>query len=318
MKRPDLPIQPGQAQWSQAQSAEPSVSTQPGKLSKPAKPKVGPKSKKPAKAKSPKSEQTAKPAKTVDPAKAARKEIRANQKRRKSEIRSQRRRFTALSRRRRWMIGSGAAVILVLFVAVFGVAYSPLMAVKTIEVTGANSIDPAQLQSALAGELGTPLPLVNPDDIAKALSAFPVVQSFTTESVPPSTLVVRIVERTPIGSVKSDAGFDLIDSAGVVISTTPEAPAGVPVLEVDDTKSEAFKTLGTMLLALPADLRGRAVSAGATTTDDAWFQLADGPKIIWGDANNTALKLTVVQKLLAVSGDASEINVASPNAPFTR
>lgn len=216
------------------------------------------------------------------------------------------------------MIGGGAAVIGLLFLSVFGVAYSPLMAVKTITVAGTTTIDPAQIQAALAGEIGTPLPLVNPDDIARALAAFPAVQSFSTESVPPSTLIVRIVERTPIGSLNRNRAYDLVDSAGVVLSTTPEAPAGVPVLEVDSTESDAFRTVSSMLLTLPADLRAQAVRAGAESSSDAWFDLASGTHVVWGDANNGVLKLRVLQALLQSAGGSNEINVSAPTSPFVR
>lgn len=313
MKRPELPEparpaaprgEPAAGVTRSAPAAKSDRQTQSAKPAKPAKP---------AKAQKP-----AKQPKVIDPAKAARADIRAARKARRASMRADRRRFTADRRRRRWLVGTVVGAIVLLFAAVFGVAYSPLMAVKTIEVSGTSSIDPATIEVALSGQLGTPLPLVNADDIAAALGAFPAVQSFSLESVPPSTLIVRIIERTPIGSLAADGGYQLVDSAGVVMATTPEPPAGVPVLDVAGTNTDAFHTVGSMLVTLPADLRGRATSAGADGASDAWFQLADGPKVVWGDANDGALKLKVLQALLVSSGGASEINVAAPSAPFTR
>lgn len=216
------------------------------------------------------------------------------------------------------MLLGGAGVIGLLLLAVFGVAYSPLMAVRTITVEGTSTLDPAAIEAALAPQLGTPLPLVNIDQIRTELSAFPAVQSFVTESHPPSTLVVRITERTPIGVLAQNGQFDTVDSAGVVMASGADQPAGLPVLQVPGTDSDAFRTLGSVLLALPADLRGRLSEAGATSTVDAWFQIAGGPKVVWGDASEPVLKLKVLQALLASAGDVSEINVSAPNSPFTR
>lgn len=253
-----------------------------------------------------------------DPARQARADIRAARKRRAAELRAERRRFTAGRRRQRWIWFGSAGVIVALFLVVFGVAYSPLMAVRTISVTGTTTLDVAAVQAALAPQLGTPLPLVNQDQIAKELAVFPAVQSFTTESIPPSTLVVRITERTPIGSLKRNGNYDEVDAAGVVLATAPDPIPGVPVLKVVDTAGAPFQTVSSMMLSLPADLRAQASEAGAKTASDAWFQISGGPKVVWGDANDAALKLKVLQILLATSGDSSEINVSAPNSPFTR
>ncbi|MGV1035205.1 MAG: FtsQ-type POTRA domain-containing protein [Microbacteriaceae bacterium] len=261
---------------------------------------------------------SAKQGKPVDPARQARRDIHTARKRRSAELRAERRRFTAGRRRRRWMVITGVSVIATLFIGVFGVAYSPLMAVRTITVVGTSTLDAAAVQAALAPQLGTPLPLVDTDAIAKELAVFPAVQSFSTESIPPSTLVVRIVERTPIGSFERNGGFDQVDSAGVVIATAAEPFAGVPVLDVPDTAGEAFKTVSSMMLALTPELRAQASEAGATTASDAWFQISGGPQVTWGDASNAVLKLKVLQILLVQSGGSNEINVSAPNSPFTR
>lgn len=348
MKRPDLPAQHAkQAAQAQAdanaaaqaaKSTKPVKVTAPRKARKPAAAEVvddpfvtefgavqdAPESRPDATVTAPKSlglvqsAKSAKPGKQVDPARQARRDIRAARKRRKAELRAERRRFTAGRRRRRWMVITGASVIAALFIGVFGVAYSPLMAVRTITVVGTSTLDAAAVQAALAPQLGTPLPLVDTDAIAKELAVFPAVQSFSTESIPPSTLVVRIVERTPIGSFERNGGFDQVDSAGVVIATAAEPFAGVPILEVPDTAGDAFATVSSMMLALTPELRAQASEAGAKTASDAWFQISGGPRVIWGDANNAALKLKVLQILLVQSGGSSEINVSAPNSPFTR
>lgn len=229
-------------------------------------------------------------------------------------------RFTAEQRRRRRWVISASAIVLGLFVAVFGVAYSPLMAVRTIEVRGLSTLDPETVTGALSSQLGTPLPLVSTRAIADTLSSFPAVASFRTESVPPSTLIVHVVERTPVGFLETPNGFETVDAAGVVLATTPERPAGLPPLDVEgDTSSPTFAALGRVLLALPPDMRASLVSASADSPSSVRFELGGGPEVVWGTASDSPLKLrTLLALMTATGGQVSEIDVSAPTSPVTR
>src|SRR5690606_27842799 len=105
------------------------------------------------------------PGEAADPADAvmddltARDVWRAARARRKA-LRAEIRRFTQRSRRRRivWMAVSGAVLLLV--GGSVAAAYSPLFAVEKITVVGASALDPAEIEAALADQVGTPLALV--------------------------------------------------------------------------------------------------------------------------------------------------------------
>ncbi len=151
---------------------------------------------------------------------------------RRRALRAEVRRFTARQRRRRmtWLAVAASVVLLVL--GTVGAAYSPLFGVERVRVVGTSALSAETVEQALSGQLGRPLPLVDSSEVKAALVAFPLVESYTLEARPPHELVVRIVERTPIGTVKSAAGYTLVDAAGVALSTTPKRPAGHPVLAV--------------------------------------------------------------------------------------
>ena len=171
---------------------------------------------------------------------------------RRRALRREVRRFTVRSRRRRlaWLVGSAA--VLLLIVGSVGAAYSPLFAVEKIEVVGTSTLPAATVEEALAGQLGTPLPLVDASAVKAALVAFPLVESYTLEARPPHDLVVRIVERTPIGVIQTDAGWTLVDAAGVALETSPNPPDGRPILEIaGGTTSGAFESAGLVMRALP-------------------------------------------------------------------
>ncbi len=111
-------------------------------------------------------------------------------------------------------LGAAASVVLLVLVTL-GAAYSPLFALETITVEGAAQLDAGEVEAALGDQRGTPLPLVDESAVKAALVTFPLVESYTLEARPPHELVVRIVERLPIGVIETRAGFTLVDAAGV-------------------------------------------------------------------------------------------------------
>src|SRR5690606_20828371 len=167
---------------------------------------------------------------------------------RRKALRAEIRRFTQRSRRRRivWFGAIGAVVLLI--GGSVAAAYSPLFAVEKITIVGASTLDPLALESALAGQIGTPLALVDDSDVKAALIAFPLIETYALEAKPPHELAVRIVERTPIGVIESDAGFTLVDAAGVTLATTQAQPEGQPVLRVSGgIESDAFESVGLVV-----------------------------------------------------------------------
>lgn len=232
---------------------------------------------------------------------------------RRKALRAEIRRFTQRSRRRRilWLSAIGAALLLV--GGSVAAAYSPLFAVQKISVVGATSLDPAAIETALGDQLGTPLALVDSSKVKAALLAFPLIETYALEARPPHDLTVRIVERTPVGVIRSDAGYTLVDAAGVALSTTSDQPAGQPVIEVTGgVDSAAFRSAGLVVRALPADVRASLTGISATTADDVTLTLASGLTVVWGSADESALKSLVLSKTMANRPDAQSIDVTSP------
>lgn len=225
---------------------------------------------------------------------------------RRRALRAEVRRFTGRQRRRRALwIGVAASLVLLVLVTL-GAAYSPLFAVEQIEVAGTSQLKAADVQRALDGQLGKPLPLVDESAVKAALVRFPLVESYTLEARPPHELVVRIVERTPVGAVQSDAGFTVVDAAGVALSTTSSAPPGQPIITVPSLHSAAFSSLGQVMRALPAAIRVQVTAASATTADDVTLTLgATRTQVVWGSADQSALKALVLEKAMKAKAPSS-------------
>lgn len=231
---------------------------------------------------------------------------------RRKALRAEIRRFTQRSRRRRiiWLSSIGAVILLI--GGSVAAAYSPLFAVEKITVAGATTLDPATIEAALADQLGTPLALVDTSEVKASLLAFPLIETYALEARPPHDLTVSIVERTPIGVIRSDAGYTLVDAAGVALATTSDQPAGQPLVDVEGgIDSAAFESAGLVVRALPADIRAALTGVSATTADDVTLTLSSGLTVVWGSADDSAVKAVVLSTAMAKNPNAASIDVTS-------
>ena len=219
-----------------------------------------------------------------------------------------------------------AGVVLALLGLVGGVALvtlSPLMALTTIVVAGTARLDAAEVETALDSHRGTPLALLDESGIRDDLAQFALIRSYSTEVVPPHTLVVRVVERQPIGAVASGSVWDLVDAAGVVVESSAERPAGIPSLAVDAADPDAlpFRSVAAVLLALPSDLRERVDVISATTRDDVSFSMVGaGHRVIWGSGERSEYKSRVLAAAIGATdqGVAWEYDVSAPDSLVVR
>ena len=241
---------------------------------------------------------------------------------RRKALRAEVRRFTARQRRRRAIWITVGAALLALVLGTLGAAYSPLFAVEKVTVIGAQTLDAAAVEQALSGQIGTPLARVDTSAVKAALVQFPLVESYTLEARPPHELVVRVVERTPIGSVESAAGFTLVDAAGVALSTTADAPAGHPVITVTGgIGSPAFEAIGTVFRSLPSDIRAQVTAMSATTPNDVTLTLGGtGTSVVWGNADDSSKKARDLAAIMTARppGGVSLYDVSSPGAVVVR
>ena len=231
---------------------------------------------------------------------------------RRKALRGEIRRFTQRSRRRRIVWWSTLGVIVLLIGGSAAAAYSPLFAVEKITVVGASALDPAAIEAALDGQVGTPLALVDSSEVKAALLAFPLIETYALEARPPHDLTVRIVERTPVGVIRSDAGYTLVDAAGVALSTTTDQPPGQPLLDIaGGTESSAFESAGLVVRSLPADIRSQLTGVTASSVDDVTLSLSSGLTVVWGSAEESPTKALVLARALGANPAASTIDVSS-------
>ena len=228
------------------------------------------------------------------------------------------RRFTRGSRRRRLALASVLGVV-VLVLGILAVAvFSPILALRTIDVEGVSAIKASTVQAALSSQLGTPLALLNEGKVRSELSSIILIRSYVTEVVPPNTLVVRIIERKAIGVLKVRGSYDEVDPAGVSLGTS-STPAGLPIIEIGSAgvDSAGFAAAIKVLLAMPASVLAEVGSIRATTLDNVSLTLAQGNHtVIWGSAAQSDLKAAALATLLKNSNCSTQpvLNVTAPLA----
>ena len=253
------------------------------------------------------------------PDREARQALRRAARERRRYERGEVRRFTRRARNRRvgWLTAGGVVVLLgaMLLIAV----YSPLLSLRTITIEGTSRIDPAQIQDAVDGQLGTPLALLDFGTITDELGEFPLIRSYVTETIPPDTLVIHVVEREPVAVIKNGESWDLVDPAGIVIQSSAEQPADLPLIDAGEPGGKPFTAAVEVLLELPAKMLKRVQSISATTVDDVTFTLTKtNQKVVWGSSEESDLKATTLNALLKDQKKNKDVdfNVSSPLIPL--
>ena len=142
------------------------------------------------------------------------------------------------------------------------------------------------------------------------------------EARPPHELVVRIVERTPIGLIETRAGYTLVDAAGVALSTTATPSAGTPVLTITGgVDSDAFAAVGQVMRSLPEEIRAQVTGVTASTPDDVTLELGGtNTQVVWGSADDSAVKASNLAKMMAARppADVFSYDVSSPDVVVVR
>lgn len=222
------------------------------------------------------------------------------------------------------MIAVGlTATLVTLLGTVATVTLSPLMALDEVQVLGTERLSAAEVESSLELHLGTPLALLDESGIRDDLAEFRLIRSYSTEIVPPHTLVVRIVEREPVGAIERDGAVELVDAAGVVVESSTERPEGIPVIRVSalDPDEPAFRGVSSVLVALPSAVRSRVDIITATTRDDVSFTMTGaGHEVIWGSDERSAYKARVLEAAIEATdqGVAWVYDVSAPDSLVVR
>lgn len=246
-------------------------------------------------------------------ARAARAAKRARVRRERAEVR----RFTAARRRQLRTALVTAGALAVALAVLVGLVWSPLMSVREVRVEGTERLGAAVVQQALADSMGQPIATVTEEGVAERLQSIPQIESFRVDIVPPSTVIVRIVEREPAAIVPAEGGEAVIDAAGVVLGGVDESTSALPRLEGVEVGTEEFEAVASVLVSVPRSVLEATATIAAATPSDIQLSLHSGQTVLWGGADESQLKADVLAALLETQDPALAVvlDVSAPETP---
>jgi len=211
-----------------------------------------------------------------------------------------------------------SALISVLVVGVGLLLYfTPVMAVRSIVVTGLSVVTEDEVITAAAVKPDTPLLQVDTDAVAERIAAIRRVASARVQREYPSTLRVTIVERVPVAIKDFPDGVHLFDRDGVDFAVAPPPP-GVPFLDVANPgpNDPPTKAALQVLTSLRPEVVAQVGRISAPTVAAITLTLTDGREVVWGTTDRTEEKALTLAALLTQPGRVYD--VSSPDLPTVK
>ncbi len=212
------------------------------------------------------------------------------------------------------MAGIGAVVYLVGFSSVLA------LHAEEVEITGASEVvDTAAVAGVVAAQEGQPLIRLSTGTMAEEVRQVSGVLDAEVTRQWPRGLSVHLTPRTPVATVPEGEEYLVLDAEAVQLDRVDEPREDLPVVEVDVGSDSAARTLQaavSVLGQLPPALFEEVEVAAALSPDQVELTLADGALVVWGSAEESDLKVAVLDTLRQVP--AGVYDVSAPRHPITR
>lgn len=238
-------------------------------------------------------------------------------------------RFTAQARarrRRHWIRAAlGLLAAAALLAAAWAVLFSPLLAVREVEVAGTGRLDPAEVTRTAAVPTGGSLALLDTGAIAARVAELAPVDDVDVQRRLPHSVRIVVTEREPAVVLDSPDGRQLVDDEGVTFAPAGDDGRGLPVVTTpgESLPDDAFVGVRDLLAALPAEIRElvrRVHVEGLPGPVLLTAELRDGRVVVWGRPEQAAFKAQVLTLLFSdrPTRKADAFDVSVPEAPAVR
>ncbi|PJJ56022.1 cell division protein FtsQ [Mumia flava] len=201
-------------------------------------------------------------------------------------------------------------------VAVWVVAGTSVLGVDDVEVDGNRTVDAQVVVDAAEVVTGTPLVRLDTDAIRERVATVPQVASVEVRRRLPGTVVVTVVERTPVAEVTIAGETLLLADDGVVYPPAGRVPGRLPAVEVADRvrdRDAALSEVAAAISAMEESVARRVSEVQVRSRDGITLSLRDGAVVEWGSADQPELKAEVLGVLLAQK--AARYDVSTPGRP---
>ena len=203
-------------------------------------------------------------------------------------------------------------VVVLTPVLAYAVLYTSLLGVRSVEITGTRALTTDEVLAAAHVQLGRPMLRLDLAGVRAGVAALPRVANVGVRRSWPSTVQVRITERTPVAVFKAPDGTWLVDGTGLPYAVVDQPPSGLPELQVHHAavNDPATKAAVQVLSALPDLLRAEVLAVSASTPGNVRLNLTMGREVIWGSVADSQRKAAELGVLL--TRDGKIYNVTAP------
>lgn len=205
--------------------------------------------------------------------------------------------------RRRLRRATVVAVVIATLALAFAAAHSPLLDVDSVVVEGATRSGSEAVRVASGIDESDPLLLLDASDAAARIEALPWVKEASVDRKLPSTVRIRVTERTPVAVLMRGSTLVLVDATGRGLGKVASRPLDLVGVEglrslpsLGDTTSargiDAVRVAMRLARELPGEVR--AVVAGTPLQ----LALTDGAVVVLGTDADLDAKLIAVEAML--------------------
>jgi cell division protein FtsQ len=225
---------------------------------------------------------------------------------------------------RRSPAGAAALTVLVLGLGGWAVLNSPIFHTRRIEVRGVRHLSPARVIDAAGVERGDNLVRLSLDDVAARVERLPWVADVAADRNLPSTLRLRVVERTAVGWFHGPAGVVVVARDGNVVELRSGVPGDLPALGSSAQPLEPGQALdapppGFRVAASMNDPLRRRVAAAGGSEGEVVLELRGGGTVHYGSLTALRRKNGELTRLLRWARrhrlEIEAIDLRVPQAP---
>lgn len=207
--------------------------------------------------------------------------------------------------------------------------FTDTLNVRQVEIYGNCNLDPDYLRSISGVTPRTHLLKMDVKAVEKAVLSEPYVLRVEVRRRFPHTVVLKVVERTPIGYLVQNGRFHLVDREGLVLEskdqrgelpeiTGLEMPLLYPGTRIEDPRLQG---LAAILAEWPEDNGVRVKEAGYAE-GEGYYLLVEGTRVIFGDQSDCRRKaeiaLATIQEVAPRYGGLRYVDVTYPDHPAIR
>lgn len=229
---------------------------------------------------------------------------------------ARRRRERARRLRRLKIVGVATAVLAVIGAFVWVIDGSPWLRVAEVRVEGTALTTPEEVRRAAGVEPGQPMVRVDPAAVAVRVGELPAVAFAEVGRSWPSAITIEVIEKTAVLVLDERGRYAWIAADGEAFHFSSERPAGALGARGNVSDQATLAALARVAGDLPVEVRQQASYLSATTADSITVVLRNDRRIVWGSAEEGAIKAAVIVPLLGVK--ATEYDISAPTHPTTR